>query len=185
MPVARVKKKSVLPSNVEHAAEVFSEYGDFILAIIRYQASNQAQADDLFQDFFLSLVSRPIPQNIRNIKSYLYKAISNDIVDATRRAEKYQARIRKYADCLNYSVNKSTPKNALIEEEEEINKMFKFIEGCLPPSEAQVITLRYKYNNNIKDIARKMHVNDRSVRKYIFRGLSKLRQFWTVNSETR
>ena len=179
MPVARVKKKSVPPSNVERAVEVFSEYGDFILAVIYYQVGNHAQADDLFQDFFLSLVSRPIPQNIQNIKSYLYKAITNDIVDAIRRAEKYQARIRKYADCLNFSVNKSTPKNALIEEE-EIDRMFKFIEGCLPRSEAQAITLCYKHNHNIKDIAREMHVNDRSVRKYIFRGLSKLRQFWTV-----
>ena len=179
MPVARVKKKSVLPSNVERAAEIFSEYGDFIRAVIRYQVSNDAQADDLFQDFFLSLVSRPIPARIQNIKSYLYRAITNDIVDAARRVEKYRTRMRKYAECLDFSINKNTPENALINKE-EINKMFKLIEGRLPHSEAQAIKWRYIYNLNIKEIAEKMCVNTRTVSRYICEGLSKIRQFFSV-----
>ena len=51
-------KESERLNNVERAAQIFSEYGDFILAVIHYQTSNHAQADDLFQDFFLS---REIP----------------------------------------------------------------------------------------------------------------------------
>ncbi len=179
MPVARVKKKSVPPSNVERAAEIFSEYGDFILAIIRYQVSDDALAYDVFQDFFLSLVSRPLPAGIQNIKSYLYRAITNDIIDAVRRVEKHQAMIHKYAECLDYSINKSSPENALIEIE-ETNKMFKLIKGRLPCSEAQAITLRYRHNYNIKEVAKKMKVNNRTVSRYISVGLSKLRQFLTV-----
>ncbi|MHC4792547.1 MAG: RNA polymerase sigma factor, partial [Planctomycetota bacterium] len=78
MPLASIKKDGV-PSNVNHAAKIFSEYGDFIRGVIRYQVGNDAQADDLFQDFFLSLVSRPVPADIQNIKKYLYRAITNDI----------------------------------------------------------------------------------------------------------
>jgi len=178
MPRSSVKKSSA-PSNVDRAAEILSKYGNFILAVIRYQVGNDAQADDLFQDFFLSLASRPIPPGIQNIKGYLYKAITNDIVDAARRVEKYQTRMHKYDECLDNSINKSTPENALIEEE-EINKMFKLIEGRLPHSEARAIRFRFWNNCSIKEVAKQMHVNNRTVSRYISAGLSKVRQFLSV-----
>ena len=179
MPEVRIKKESVLPGNIASAAEIFSEYGDFIRAVIRYKVKNEARAGDLFQDFFLSLVSKPIPAGVQNVRSYLYRAIINDIVDATRRVEKYKTRMNKYAECLNYSINKNTPENALIEAE-ETDKMFKLIEGWLRRSEAQAISLRYRNSYNIKEVAKKMHVNNRTVSRYISAGLSKVRQFLTV-----
>ena len=179
MPEARVKKESVPPRNVVRAAEIFSEYGDFIRAVIHYKVKNEARAGDLFQDFFLSLVSKPVPTGVQNVRSYLYRAIINDIVDATRRVENYKTQMNKYAECLNYSINKDNPENALIETE-ETDKMFKLIEGWLRHSEAQAISLRYRNSYNIKEVAKKMHVNSRTVSRYISAGLSKIRQFLTV-----
>jgi RNA polymerase sigma factor (sigma-70 family) len=179
VPEVRIKKESVLPGNVASAAEIFSEYGDFIRAVIYYKVKNEAWADDLFQDFFLSLVSKPIPRGVQNVKSYLYRAIINDIVDTTRRVEKYKTRMNKYAECLNYSINKNNPENALVEAE-ETDKMFKHIEGWLRRSEAQAISLRYRNSYNIKEVAKKMHVNNRTISRYISAGLSKVCQFLTV-----
>jgi RNA polymerase sigma factor (sigma-70 family) len=179
VPEVRIKKESVLPGNVASAAEIFSEYGDFIRAVIHYKVKNDAWASDLFQDFFLSLVSKPIPANIQNVKGYLYKAITNDIVDAVRRVEKYKTRMDKYAECFNYSVNNNRPENALTEAEETA-KMFKLIEGWVRRSEAQAISLRYRNSYNIKEVAKKMHVNNRTISRYISAGLGKVRQFLTV-----
>ncbi len=179
MPVARVKKEPVPPVNIDRVAEIYSKYGDFIRTIIYNYVENDSQADDLFQDFFLSLISKPIPANIQNIKGYLYKAITNDIVDAIRRMEKYKTRIDKYAECFNYSVNNNRPESAFIEVE-QTNKMFRLIEGRLRHSEAQAITLRYRNSYNIKEIAEKMHVDNRTISRYISTGLSKVRQFLTV-----
>jgi RNA polymerase sigma factor (sigma-70 family) len=176
---ARVEKESMPQGNVDRAAEIFSQYGDFIRTVIYYHVENDAQADDLFQDFFLSLVSKPIPADIRNVKGYIYKAITNDIVDAVRRVEKYKTRMNKYAECFNYSVNNNRPENAFIEVE-QTDKMFKLIEGQLRHSEAQAITLRYGNNYNIKEVAKKMHVNSRTISRYISTGLSKVRQFLTL-----
>jgi RNA polymerase sigma factor (sigma-70 family) len=176
---ATMKKESVPLSNVEHAARIFSEYGDFILAVIRYQCGDHAQADDLLQDFFLSLVSKPVPADIRNVKGYLYRAITNDIVDAARRVQKYRALMHKYAESVDYAVNKNTPENALVETE-EMNKTLKLIERCLPHSEAQAITLRYRENCDIQEISKKMRINNRSVSKYISAGLRKIRRFWPI-----
>ena len=178
MPPLRAKKSSA-PSNIDRAAEIFSEYGDFILAVIRYRVGNDAQADDLFQDFFVSLASRPIPSDLQNIKSYLYRAIINDIVDAARRVEKYKTLTHKYAESFDYSINKNTPENALIKKE-ELDKMLALIKGRLPHSEARAVTLRFGNNFNIKEIAKKMHVNNRTVSRYISVGLSKVRQLFSV-----
>jgi len=161
--------------NVNTAAKLFVEYGDFIRAVIRCQVKNETKADDLFQDFFLSLIVNPLPADVRNIKSFLYRAVTNDIINAVQRAENYQNKMLKYAKRFNHSINKITPENAVIEAE-ETNRMFELIKMRLRRSEAQAITFRYRNNYNIKEVAMRMNVNSRSVRKYIYVGLSKIRQ---------
>jgi len=162
-------------NNVDAAAKIFTEYWDFIHMVIRYKVKNETQADDLFQDFFLSLVASPLPAGVQNVKGYLYRAITNKIIDATHRVESYRNHMYKYAKHLNRSINKKTPENAFIEAE-ETKKMFELIEMRLRSSHAQAITLRYKNNYEIKEVARKMNVHNASVRKYIYVGLSKIRQ---------
>ena len=177
MHLLSASKKNEESRHVERAAEIFSEYGNFIFAVICNQVSSEGQANDLFQDFFLSLVSKPIPPDIQNMKSYLYKAIINDIIDAARRVERHKTLIHKYSECLDYSINNSSPENALIETE-EINKMFKLLGRQLPRSEARAIFFRFRNNFSVKEVAKKMHVNSRSASRYISAGLSKVRQFF-------
>jgi RNA polymerase sigma factor (sigma-70 family) len=171
------RKAGSYKNSVNITAKIFAEHADFIYAIICSKVRNEAQADDLYQDFFLSLVCKPVPAGIKDIRSYLYRAITNDIIDADRRVKRYQARIRKYAEVLNYITNNNTPENALIAEEND--KIFKLIGRCLPSSEAQAITLRFRNNHDIEEVAAEMNVNRRSVSRYISVGLKKMRQFLT------
>ena len=165
-------------TSVNNATNVFAEYGDFIRKVIRYQAKNEIQAEDLFQNFYLSLIARPVPPGIQNIKSYLYRAITNDIIDATRRVEKYQNLVLKYAERTDRFTHKKTPEKSSIDLEEK-SQIFELIEMRLPGSEAQAISLRYKNNDNIKEIAKKMDVGSGSVRRYISVGLGKIRRLLT------
>jgi len=183
IPLVTIEKKSVSVSNVDCATDIYSKHGEFILSVIRYHAGNNNKIDDLFQDFFLSLVRRPIPPDVRNIRGYLYRAITSEIIDASRRVKSYKARMEKYAWNLNYSINRNTPENVLIEIE-EINKMLKLIESQLPHSEAQAVTLRYKSDWSIEEVAKKMRVNNRTVSRYISSGLSKVRQLLTIKKGT-
>jgi len=175
----RVKEVSKLPGNIAGAARIISEYGNFIRTIICYKVKDEDIAEDLFQDFYLSLVSKPIPAEVRNVRSYLYKVILNDILDAARRIERYKSRINKYANYSKYSINKNTPENALIETE-ETDKMFESIEGWLQRRESQAISLRYRDNFDVKETAKKMNVDDRTVSRYVSSGLSKIRHYLTV-----
>ncbi len=162
-------------NNVGLAAEIFTEYGDFIHTAIRYKVKNETQADDLFQDFFLSLVTSPLPTGVRNIRGYLYRAITNDIIDATRRVENYRNHMLKYAKHLNHPINKRTPENAFIDME-ETNKMFGLIKGRLTNSQYQAMALRYRTDHSIKEVAKKMGVKSTSVSRYLSIGLKKIRQ---------
>ncbi len=171
-------------NSVLMASELLTEHRNFIRAVIRSQVKNEDQAEDIFQDFFLSLVSKPISPDLQHIKSYLYRAITNDIVDAARRVEKYKTLIHKYIERLDYSINKNTPENALIEKE-QLDKMFALIKGRVTNSESQAIDLRYRKQHSLKEVAEKMCVNDRSVSRYICVGLRKIRYFLTIERGNR
>ena len=166
-------------SNVEIASRLFAEHGSFIQAIIRSRVKDEAQADDIFQDFFLDLVCRPMPKYVRNIKSYLYRAIANDTVDYIRRRERYEALIGRCSEQYSNSINETSVEDALITEE-EIGKVLRIIERQLDSCEYRAITLRYGSSMNIKEVAEKMHIKSRSVSRYISVGLKKVRQLLTV-----
>jgi len=166
-------------ANVQKAAEIFDEYGEFILGVIILKVHDKNIAEDIYQDFFLSLVSRPVPPNVRNIKSYLYRSLTNDIIDAGRKNERYHNLKNVYAERTDYIVNKKRSRNALTHEG-RTDKIFELIGGNLTPSEARAIALRYKKDQSIGEIAREMNVKKESVSRYICVGLTKLRRLLNV-----
>jgi len=159
--------------NVDTAHNVFAEHGDFIQAVIRSRIKNKDEADDIFQNFFLALVHKPVPEGVRDIRGYLYKAIINDIVDAARRVERYQALVHRYSEQLNFSINRIGPEDALTINE-ETDKVLGLISRQLRRSEFQAITLRYGSCTDISEVAEKMGVNSGTVRRYISVGLAKV-----------
>lgn len=179
VPLRPKKTEESMLSSLTQAAKIFSQHGDFIRAAIRYKISDENLVDDLYQNFFLSLVARPIPQNVRNVKRYLYRAIVNDSYDAVRRVEQYQDRIQRYSKLIGGSIDKASkycPENSLIKKE-ETEKIFKAVELLLPSSESRAVTMRFMNNNRIGEVAKQMAVNKRSVSRYISIGLKKLRHF--------
>lgn len=168
-------------NNVEVASELFAEHGNFIRAVILSKIKDEVQADDVFQDFFLSLVRKPVPDGVRNIRSYLYKAVINDTIDAIRRIEAYRIRIHKYSEQFDNFINKTRPENALYMEE-EVNKVLELIKGRVRSSEYRAIALRYGNCHDIKEVAEDMQVSSRTVCRYISVGLKKIRQILKVEA---
>lgn len=164
---------------VNKAAEIFSQYGDFIYSVIRFQARSDTSINDLYQDFFLSVAFNPPPPDVRNIKSYLYRAITNDIIDGVRRLDNYHTYVRRYADGFEYIQARDKPESIAIDVE-ETGRMFELIRSRLPRCEARAITLRYGHGHDIDEVARQMNVNARTVSRYISVGLTKIRRFLKV-----
>lgn len=133
------------------------------------------QAEDLFQDFFLSLVSNPLSRDIQNIESYLYRAITNDIADTTRLTKKYQNCLYEYAERYNHPRSQKTPEK-VIQEVEEKNRVFELVEKQLPRTEAQAVRFQYRDGLDAKEIAEKMSVKNKTIRGYVYDGLIRIRR---------
>lgn len=160
---------------VKCAAQIIDEYEDFIRCVIRSQNITNTSEDDLLQDFYLEMISRPVPDNIRSIKSYLYRAIINQISDSYRKISMYEKKIEKFRKNFDFKVNKCDLTNALLIKE-EMNKMFDFIREISPGQEYMAITLRFRDGYSVEEVANKMGIKHRSVARYISTGLRKIRQ---------
>ena len=172
MAVTDIHQESDAQGNVERAAGIFDKYGDFIRSLIRFHIRNEPEADDVFQDFFLLLVAKPIPLEVENVKGFLYKLIYDTAKDAYRRINRYQSRIDRYTK-RNLHFAESHPDTELISVE-ETKKMFNLIERQLPPHEASAVILRYRENYNTGEVAEMMGIKQRSVSRYVSVGLKKI-----------
>jgi RNA polymerase sigma factor (sigma-70 family) len=161
--------------NVEQAFKILHEHGDYIRRVIISRVKNKDLSNEIFQDFFLSLASRPLPSNVTYIRSYLYKAVNNDIGDAIRRLDDYKERMQKYIEALEPAITDSSPVKTLIEEEQR-REMIAFIMKQLPDSCSQAIIYRYGENQSLQEVAKTMGVKTTSVSRYISTGLEKIRQ---------
>jgi RNA polymerase sigma factor (sigma-70 family) len=175
--VAGVRRNEVFAGEaVRLATEIFEEHGGFIRAVIRFQA-RRAEEEDLFQEFFLALIRNPVPAGVQNLRSYLYRAVTNHVVDSARRRENYRRALKKYAKHTRVSINKRPAGNALIvDDTEEKNAKIAFFARHLQEREAQAFVLRHRDNRSIQEIAAMMGVNARTVSRYLSEGIRKLRQ---------
>ncbi|UCD51415.1 MAG: RNA polymerase sigma factor [Phycisphaerales bacterium] len=173
--MARLCTNHASEGAVASAAAIFDEYGNYIRAIIRFQTRNQFQAEDLFQQFFLVLAAKPIPARVVNIKSYLYRAVANTVIESARREVREKRCREKHADEARISINNRTPQSAIISKE-ETESVFRSLAGQLRRREAEAVTLRYRDNCSITEIAEKMGVDRRTVSHYLSEGLKQLRR---------
>jgi len=158
---------------VRLAGEVFRRYGAEIRAMIRVVASDPGQADDLFQNLFLSLVAKPLPPDIRSIKRYLYKAIVNDVISQSRRERCRFRHIKVYALRQGRASGEEDPRDALIRAE-QTRRMLQIVEH-LRPTEAQAVIREYSLDHDRGKASCEMGIKRRSFTKYLSRGMKKLR----------
>jgi RNA polymerase sigma factor (sigma-70 family) len=178
--VARARRKEGSGGDVVRAAaRIFEEHGGFIRAVIRFQAHNRSEEEDLFQEFFLALIRKPAPADTSRLRSYLYQAIVHHIVDTTRQREAYRRFLQKYRRKTGIPINNRIPGSAYIETEEK-NAAIACCTRHLSQREAEAFVLRYRDNCSVDEIAAAMGVNVRTVTRYLSQGLSRLRKKWAV-----
>jgi RNA polymerase sigma factor (sigma-70 family) len=172
MSLRELHPETIPIGNVSTAQQVFKEHGDFIRRTIQFHIGNKPEADDLFQDLFLFLVLKPLPEDIHDIRSLLYRVITARVIDKFRYENRIKTFISKYAQMRE--LTGEFQEDSLVETE-EAEKMFSLIQKHLPRNEALVIMLRYKYGLDIGETAKKMGVKPRSVSHYLSTAISKIR----------
>lgn len=162
-------------ARVQSAAEVFAKYGNHIHAIIQFHVKDKSRADDLFQDFFVSIVHNPIPAHIEDVETYLYKALTHDTIDVSRRASNYRDGIQKYAESHKYDVMQEDPQSSILHME-ATEEMLQLLERRLSKREAAVLWHRCGNGLNTADTARETNMDKRSVTRYLSMARKKIRK---------
>ena len=159
--------------NVKLAANIFEEYADTIRTSISTHINNRTDIDDIFQDFFLSLVQKPVPQEIKNIKAYLNKSIKNDVLDNAIQTKSFHLRNHKYAQLHARHFEFPAPDEIAIYAE-DIRQLFDIVENQLPQHESKAIIQKFRHGRDTHEAAEAMGINKRSFSHCLCTGLKKL-----------
>lgn len=169
-------------NSVRLAAKIFDEHGSFIRAVINCRLRDEHLRSDVYHDFFLSLVRKPIPEEVTNIKGYIYRAICNDIYDAKRRLNRYEQHLQQHRQICETAAADFASDKSLVDTE-EICKLFDIIDMQLSSSEAKALKLRYQSELSNIEIAERLNVSHATVSTYMSTGLKKLREMITKGQE--
>jgi len=182
--IFRGTNKSEIRKRVELAADVFEKFGDQIRAFIHFNVKDESKVDDIFQEFFISIVRKPIPSGLQDIQAYLYRAITNDVIDRSRQTKNHQNHIQNYTEYYKNQLMQEDPQKIAIQVE-STKKLFQLIESRLPKREAEAVIQRFGRGFSTKDTAERMHINERIVSRYLSVALKKMRQFIPVSEDDR
>ena len=161
---------------VHLAAQIFREHSEDIRAIIRYSIRDESIADDIYQDFFLSLITAKIPDPIKNMRSFLYTAITNDIVSMARRVRRRHERLKAYVQEGYWDAPEEESPSAQLIRDEENELALTYIEKHLCPSEFKAVLCRLKEGEDNEEAARRLGVKKRSFLRYLCSALKKIRK---------
>ncbi len=157
------------------ADAIFREHGEFIRLVLRHQAGSSLDVEDLFQGFYLVLIQKPVPAEVRDVRGYLYRALVHHVIDAARLRQTYAIAVKKYAQERKISINKRPAENAFIDEEQQDAAISSLARG-LQAREAQALVMRYRDDCSILEIATRMGINKRTVSRYLSQSLRKLQR---------
>ena len=102
------------------------------------------------------------------------RAITNDVLDSARQRQSYRQHLKIYSQKIRISINKKAPTNAFLKTEES-DSLFGLLARQLTRRQSQAVTMRYRDNCSLPEIAAAMGVDRHTVSRYLSSGLKRLR----------
>lgn len=161
-------------SEQKRLSRIFLENEGLIKSVIFTKVSDRQQAEDIFQDFFLSFVTSP-PKNHDNIKSYIRTRLNRDIIDLCRKNTRYRNLIDRYSKSypIETASNDKPELKAIVDEEK--TKMLNLLSDNLTKSEAKAVELRHIHSYSTEETSEIMKIKKRSASRYLAIAVKKLR----------
>lgn len=164
--------------------ELFNKYHGILYNYGRKLSSNSSIVEDAVQDVFIDIwrLKSTLAENITSVKFYLYRALRRRI---HRGSEKFPVtdEISLVPDHL-IPHSDSNSENIIIESESAslMQQRVQELLSNLPERQIEALTLRYFDNFSTEEIAHIMNVTEKSVRNFIYRALTSLRQNQAASS---
>lgn len=166
-------------TSTEEVKRIYEEDGDFIRKVIQARVGNQLDTNDVFQNLFLHLLEKPFPDGVRNRRSYLYRVITNNVINEFHKVTAYKKRIGRYSYVRSSKAKEfDSDPHEKIAQAEEFDCIMSIIDNKLPSQVATALKLRYKDDYTNGAIAQTMSVKKDTGRRYIRRGLRRLQRIF-------
>ena len=165
----------------EEVNSIYRNNSVFIQKTIQFHLGHHQLEEDIFQAVFLRLLEKPIPKKeIVNQRAYLYRLVTNFIIDEFRRVNTYRNYVSKYSKIKSHKVQAEDFYKNIIQKD-EIDFIMASLDDCLSPKIVRVLRMRYQRKYSLANIARVMFIKRKTVVKYTSIGLEKLRRFLNDN----
>lgn len=149
---------------LEQAGKLFSVYGDLLLELFKRKLPEE-EALDVYQTLFLKIARKGFPEDLNDVKGYLYRTAINAMNDYLRKEKTYR---RKILESTNHNTFKSCANPAAEAMHRElVTKAFEEIRKSLSPSVNQVFILKYQQKLNHDEIAENMGISKGTVDRYL------------------
>lgn len=164
-----------LLKGADHAAftEIYNRYSVPVLYQINQMLRDRESSRDLLQDLFVVLWNKP--ENLQrntNLRAYLYVAARNrvfDLIEKGKVRNDYLSAVATYASEVSLDTL-----NEL--DERELSRNIQKEIDALPPKMREVFELSRKENLSHLEIAEKLGISDKTVKKHINKALHVLRE---------
>lgn len=141
-----------LKERIQSAELLFAQHGNFIHSVIRFFVRDEFEREDVYQELFVFFINKPVPEDIRNLKGYLYRVVADRIKDLKRKQVRYRKRLERYAEMADPVNENETGSFLAFSDREMAEKVYSLLEQHLTENEAAAINLRYKENSLLSKI---------------------------------
>ena len=160
----------MINTKIKELEKIIDEYQNQLFSFAFFRVGSYEIAQDIVQDVFLKFFTDEKKlSSIKNVKTYLFKSISNACIDYKR----------KYGKIKIVSVDFITDTVTDNSEEEKCVAEFFRIENLLidlPNEQAEIIKLKFVDELNFVEIAEMMNISVNTVKSRYRYGIDKLKQ---------
>ncbi|MCX2479711.1 RNA polymerase sigma-70 factor [Pedobacter sp. MC2016-15] len=164
--------KLIRAGNAQAYTEVYLRYRRPLYLQAYKMLRDHEDARDIVQDLYLKIWETRYTLLVKtNLESYLHQAVRHRVIDFIRR----QVTVTRYLDSLITFLDQEliTPDEYYIEK--ETLDLFKQELNALPEKMREVFELSRTEGLSHKEIAKKLGISERTVKKQIYMALKKLR----------
>ena len=162
----------------EPAEELLETLGPRIHRLLVRLTLSEHVAEDLLQDLFVKLLTRPSVANIEHTSAYLRRAAIHSAFDWRRRQQLRKCQpLSDEAFCNEPNIGKR------LEVQEQVEKVLDALEK-LPPTQRDVVVLRFFENQSYDEIAELLGKSPHQIRSILHKGIVRLRKTLNAPSES-
>jgi len=145
--------------------EIHNRYFDRLYLHAFKMLRDEEAAQDILQDVFVAFWTKRSDLNIqKSLSAYLYTAIRNRVLNVIEQDRVYNYHITSFTEFLDET---STAGGSQSNEDEALFQLFESEVNNLPPKMKEVFQLRVNEEMSYNEIARKLSISDKTVKKQI------------------